>query len=128
MWFIDIQNVFGVVCFMVIFFVLSASLDGVVRIWENETGNCSLSLVGHREPVYSVSYSPDGKFIATGSSDRCVNIWSTQVKYSVCNFVWFVLSLTSSFNSCNSLKIEVLKSFEMISHLRSRVVFADIYI
>ncbi|CAB3989240.1 F-box-like WD repeat-containing TBL1XR1 isoform X1 [Paramuricea clavata] len=56
----------------------TASLDGVVRIWENETGNCTLSLTGHREPVYSVSYSPDAKFIATGSSDRCVNIWSTQ--------------------------------------------------
>ncbi|XP_028403257.1 F-box-like/WD repeat-containing protein TBL1X [Dendronephthya gigantea] len=56
----------------------TASLDGVVRIWENETGSCSLTLAGHREPVYSVSYSPDAKFIATGSSDRCVNIWSTQ--------------------------------------------------
>lgn len=73
---------------MVIFFVLSASLDGVVRLWENETGNCSLCLVGHREPVYSVSYSPDGKFIATGSSDRCVNIWSTQVMYNVIMLVF----------------------------------------
>ncbi len=62
-------------------FIFSASLDGVVRIWENETGNCTVSLAGHREPVYSVSYSPDAKFIATGSSDRCVNIWSTQVGY-----------------------------------------------
>lgn len=59
-------------------YLATASLDGVVRIWENETGNCCLSLAGHREPVYTVSYSPDARFIATGSSDRCVNIWSTQ--------------------------------------------------
>lgn len=56
----------------------TASLDGVVRVWENETGNCTLSLTGNREPVYTVSYSPDAKFIATGSSDKSVNIWSTQ--------------------------------------------------
>lgn len=71
------QRLFGVPMFCS--FVFSASLDGVVRVWENETGNCSYSLAGHREPVYTVSYSPDAKFIATGSSDRCVNIWSTQV-------------------------------------------------
>lgn len=75
-------------------FLLSASLDGVVRIWENETGNCSLCLAGHREPVYSVSYSPDGKFIATGSSDRCVNIWSTQVSIQY-NYAWCILISSS---------------------------------
>lgn len=53
-----------------------------MRVWENETGNCTLSLTGHREPVYTVSYSPDAKFIATGSSDKSVNIWSTQVQYN----------------------------------------------
>ena len=32
----------------------------------------------HKEPVYSVAFSPDGKFLASGSFDKCVHIWSTQ--------------------------------------------------
>lgn len=56
-----------------------ASLDGVVRIYETESDKCSCTLVGHREPVYAISFSPNARFIATGSNDRCLNIWSTQV-------------------------------------------------
>jgi len=32
----------------------------------------------HKEPVYSVAFSPCGKFLASGSFDKCVHIWSTQ--------------------------------------------------
>ncbi|XP_046853364.1 F-box-like/WD repeat-containing protein TBL1XR1 [Xenia sp. Carnegie-2017] len=56
----------------------TASLDGVVRIYETESDKCSCTLVGHREPVYAISFSPNARFIATGSNDRCLNIWSTQ--------------------------------------------------
>ena len=35
-------------------------------------------LIRHKEPVYSVAFSPDGKFLASGSFDKCVHIWSTQ--------------------------------------------------
>ena len=34
--------------------------------------------IRHKEPVYSVAFSPDGKFLASGSFDKCVHIWSTQ--------------------------------------------------
>ena len=81
--------------------IFRASLDGIVRIWETETGNCALSLAGHREPVYSVSYSPDAKFIATGSSDRCVNIWSTQVctEHSTVQRLYYIVYSAFGFNS-----------------------------
>ena len=36
------------------------------------------SFFRHKEPVYSVAFSPDGKFLASGSFDKCVHIWSTQ--------------------------------------------------
>lgn len=41
-------------------------------------GACTHTLTKHTEPVYSVAFSPDGKFLASGSFDKCVHIWSTQ--------------------------------------------------
>lgn len=35
------------------------------------------TLTKHSEPVYSVAFSPDGKYLASGSFDKCVHIWST---------------------------------------------------
>jgi len=56
----------------------SASFDSTVRLWDVERGNCIHTLTRHKEPVYSVAFSPDGKFLASGSFDKCVHIWSTQ--------------------------------------------------
>lgn len=57
----------------------SASFDSTVRLWDVERGACIHTLTRHTEPVYSVAFSPDGKFLASGSFDKCVHIWSTQV-------------------------------------------------
>ncbi|XP_063698502.1 F-box-like/WD repeat-containing protein TBL1XR1 [Culicoides brevitarsis] len=56
----------------------SASFDSTVRLWDVERGQCIHTLTKHTEPVYSVAFSPDGKFLASGSFDKCVHIWSTQ--------------------------------------------------
>eukprot|EP00092_Neocalanus_flemingeri_P018617 GFUD01020161.1.p1 GENE.GFUD01020161.1~~GFUD01020161.1.p1 ORF type:complete len:492 (+),score=91.24 GFUD01020161.1:223-1698(+) len=56
----------------------SASFDSTVRLWDVERGTCIHTLTRHKEPVYSVAFSPDGKFLASGSFDKCVHIWSTQ--------------------------------------------------
>ncbi|XP_055940440.1 F-box-like/WD repeat-containing protein TBL1XR1-A isoform X2 [Argiope bruennichi] len=56
----------------------SASFDSTVRLWEVERGACLYTLTKHTEPVYSVAYSPDGKYLASGSFDKFIYIWSTQ--------------------------------------------------
>jgi transducin (beta)-like 1 len=61
--------------------VCSASFDSTVRLWDVDHGACIHTLTKHTEPVYSVAFSPDGKFLASGSFDKCVHIWSTQVRY-----------------------------------------------
>jgi WD40 repeat protein len=53
----------------------TAGLDGTVRIWDPETGERLLSLVGHAREVKALAFRPDGKALASGSLDGTVRIW-----------------------------------------------------
>ncbi|KAG7993557.1 hypothetical protein I3843_01G009600 [Carya illinoinensis] len=54
----------------------SASFDSTVKLWDVELGKLIHSLNGHRDPVYSVAFSPNGEYLASGSLDRSMHIWS----------------------------------------------------
>lgn len=54
-----------------------ASFDSTIRLWEVEKGACLHTLKKHADPVYSVSFSPDGKYLASGSFDKWIYVWST---------------------------------------------------
>jgi WD40 repeat protein len=65
--------------------IASASGDGTVQVWDALTGGHAYIYRGHADfypghyisgsAVYSVSWSPDGKQIASGSSDATVQVW-----------------------------------------------------
>ena len=65
------------VCIFVCSFLLRASFDSTIRLWEVEKGACLHTLKKHADPVYSVSFSPDGKYLASGSFDKWIYVWST---------------------------------------------------
>ncbi|KAH1133665.1 hypothetical protein GLYMA_05G100500v4 [Glycine max] len=54
----------------------SASFDSTVKLWDVELGKLIYSLDGHRHPVYSVAFSPNGDYLVSGSLDRSMHIWS----------------------------------------------------
>ncbi|KAK7352454.1 hypothetical protein VNO80_17876 [Phaseolus coccineus] len=56
----------------------SASFDSTIKLWDVELGSVLYSLNGHRDPVYSVAFSPNGEYLASGSMDRYVHIWSVK--------------------------------------------------
>ncbi len=53
-----------------------ASFDATVRVWDVTKGTCLRVFEGHKEAIYSVSWSLNGMYLASGSFDNCINIWS----------------------------------------------------
>ena len=49
-----------------------------MRLWDPSTVQCVATLARHTAMVYSVAFSPDGEYLASGSSDRNVLIWSAR--------------------------------------------------
>jgi len=47
-----------------------------IHVWELVSGESRLELLGHAERVNVVTFSPDGRRIATGSNDRSIKIWN----------------------------------------------------
>jgi WD40 repeat protein len=51
---------------------------GEMKVWDVTTGQSLLTVPGHGGRMDCVAFSPDGKRLATGSSDSTVTIWDAQ--------------------------------------------------
>ncbi|KAH7874982.1 uncharacterized protein C8R40DRAFT_1272626 [Lentinula edodes] len=74
--------------------VASGSADNSVRMWNIETGEPDLAetqeaignpLQGHTKGILCISFSPDGKTIASGSLDNSIIIWNAESGNAVGN-------------------------------------------
>lgn len=62
----------------------SCSYDDTIRIWiddPQDDWDCVAILRGHTSTVWSISFSPDGNYIASGSDDRTMRIWKRVEQY-----------------------------------------------
>ncbi len=60
-------------------YIASASYDMTVQIWEAATGRHVYTYSGHKEPVYTVAWSPNGRCIASGGMEGTVQVWNARL-------------------------------------------------
>jgi len=58
--------------------VASGGVEGVVHIWDAQTGVQKNSLMGHSGPVEAVAFSSDGVLLATGGADGTIRLWDVE--------------------------------------------------
>jgi len=60
--------------------VATSSFDGTARLWDSVTGDCLKVFMDHKRPLYTLSFSPDGYWLATGSGDGWLHVYNCETK------------------------------------------------
>jgi WD40 repeat protein len=55
--------------------------DNFIRIFDLKTGQLKQTIEGHHNSVFSVAYSPDGRFLLSGGRDAHLQVWDAAQAY-----------------------------------------------
>ncbi len=58
--------------------IASAGLDGVVKLWEVESGRVAATLEGRAGSILALAWSPDGSALVGASRDRALQHWDAR--------------------------------------------------
>jgi WD40 repeat protein len=58
--------------------LVSSGHEKAVKLWSVKSQKEVTTLQGYSLDVHSIAFSPDGKYLASGSRDNTVKVWSIQ--------------------------------------------------
>jgi COMPASS component SWD3 len=59
-------------------------MDGLIRIWDAESGQCLKTLVDDDNPICSyVKFSPNSRFVLASTQDSTIRLWNYQTSKCV---------------------------------------------
>jgi WD40 repeat protein len=56
--------------------VATGGSEGVVRLWNYDSGSAAAQAGGHSEGITSIKFSPDDRQVVSGGDDGCIFIWN----------------------------------------------------
>jgi WD40 repeat protein len=61
----------------------SSSVDGVIKLWDVQSGQCLKTLETGDGQTWSLAFSPQGNLLASGSTDQTLRLWESQTGHSL---------------------------------------------
>jgi WD40 repeat protein len=55
-----------------------------IRVWDTATWTVCMTLRGHRDEIWALDFSPDGRFLASGSRDATARVWNLSAGQPLC--------------------------------------------
>jgi WD40 repeat protein len=80
---------------------------GTARLWDAATGDELVRFEAHDGPVIAVAFSPDGKWVLSGSHDRTARIWNAETGQEMARLIsfddgtWAVTDADGRFDASN---------------------------
>ena len=76
--------------------------DKRIRIWDLEHWKAAWSYAGHQDTVTSLTWSPDMRYLLSGSADRTVRLWRGTKERELCRFAGHTAAVRSVVLSADS--------------------------
>jgi WD40 repeat protein len=76
-------------------FIVSASSDQTLKVWDAYTGEEQRTLLGHTGEVRGCAISPTGDYIVSASNDWAIKVWDALTGTCLCT-----LLVSDDLNTC----------------------------